>query len=123
MQPDGAIEIVRQRVTGSGRLPQLHAPALATTDAQARPVGTRPVWIDTHAGWVDTPVYEGAHLHAGHVVRGPAVIDEHTTTVLVGCGDTLRVDASRNYAIDLHESGDVAPGAAPPSAATSELST
>src|SRR4030095_16724815 len=36
MQPDGAIEIVRQRVTGTGRLRPLPAPVVAAIDAEQR---------------------------------------------------------------------------------------
>jgi N-methylhydantoinase A len=101
IQPQGAIEITRQRVTGTGRLPRLQAPALDATDLQPTPAGHRPVWIDPRGGWIDTPVYAGWTLQPGQTIAGPAVVDEHTTTVLIGRGDMLTVDASGNYSISL----------------------
>ena len=59
------------------------------------------MWIDPRSGWIDTPVYAGWTLQPGQTIAGPAIVDEHTTTVLIGRGDTLSVDASGNYAIAL----------------------
>jgi N-methylhydantoinase A len=101
IQPNGAIELTRQRVTGTGHLPALQSPAAEATAATPKPIARRRVWLDPQNGWVETPVYEGWNLRAGQAIDGPAVIDEHTTTVLVGCGDRLRVDPGGNYAIDL----------------------
>ena len=52
-------------------------------------------------GWIDTPVYDGATLNAGNVILGPAVINEMTTTLLVGSNDRMSVDASGNYSIEI----------------------
>ncbi len=101
IQPNGAIEIVRQRVTGTGHLPALQSPVFAATDATPRPIEKRRVWLSPQAGWMQTPVYEGWTLLAGQSIIGPAVIDEHTTTVLIGPGDLLRVDSGGNYVIEL----------------------
>ncbi len=106
IQPAGAIELTRQRVTGTGRLPALEAEAQDATESTLEPAQRRRVWLDPESGWVDTPVYEGWKLRRGQSLQGPAVIDEHTTTVLVGQGDRLRVDAAGNFVIDLlHRAG------------------
>ena len=108
VQPDGVIEIVRQRVTGTGRLPPLQAATLEPTTAVPAPVTRRSVWLDAESGWVDTPVYEGWHLRPGQSLEGPAVVDEVTTTVLVGHGDRLLVDAAGNFVIELLLAGGTA---------------
>lgn len=102
-QPDGAIEITRQRITATGRLPQLRAPELRYVDHAPQPVERRAVWLDAQSGWSETAVYEGSNLHPGQAIDGPAIIDEHTTTVLIGIGDRLSVDRSGNYVIELAE--------------------
>jgi N-methylhydantoinase A len=100
MQPDGAIEVTRQRVTATGRLPPLQSESLSSI-AEA-PISThhRDVWLDAETGWMETPVYEGWNLRAGQSLDGPAIVDEVTTTVLVGPCDRLRVDAAGNFVID-----------------------
>ena len=101
IQPAGAIELTRQRVAATGRLPALQAEELRETEAAPIPIERRRVWLDTKSGWVETPVYEGWNLRPGQSLDGPAVIDEYTTTVLVGPNDRLEVDAAGNFAIHL----------------------
>jgi N-methylhydantoinase A len=103
IQPGGIIEITKLRVTGIGTLPRLEAaqPPKATVAATA--VERRKVWVDRSSGWQDVPIYEGASLAPGHTITGPAIVNEATTTVLVGAGDTLTVDAAANFSIALPE--------------------
>jgi N-methylhydantoinase A len=101
MQPGGSIEITKLRIQAFGHIPRLEKVEAerATTDPQ--PIERRRVWIDAVTGWVDTPVYDGATLHAGNVIVGPAVINEATTTLLAGRNDRVAVDASGNYSIEI----------------------
>jgi N-methylhydantoinase A len=46
---------------------------------------------------VDTPVYDGARLLAGARFRGPAIIEETTTTVVVPASFDCAVDRWKNY--------------------------
>jgi N-methylhydantoinase A len=68
----------------------------------------RSCWFDGKQ--VDTPVFDGQKLRSGHVVHGPAIVEELTTTVVVPIGCTLRVDDWRNYLLTLakasHDVGD-----------------
>jgi len=100
MQPGGEIRITRQRITATGRLPPLQWESLESTDAVPGIAHRRNVWLDPESGWVDTPVYEGWNLRAGQSLDGPVIVDEVTTTVLVGRGDRLRVDGAGNFVID-----------------------
>ena len=86
----------------------LQAATLEPTTAVPAPVTRRSVWLDPESGWVDTPVYEGWHLRPGQSLEGPAVVDEVTTTVLVGHGDRLLVDAAGNFVIELLHAGGTA---------------
>jgi N-methylhydantoinase A len=102
-QPQGIIEITKLRVTGIGALPPLTVSRLPAATGEARACERRPVWIDERRGWVETAIYRGLELGPGHRLVGPAIIDEATTTILVGVGDTLTVDESGNYSILLDE--------------------
>jgi len=48
---------------------------------------------------IDTPVYEGARLTAGASVRGPAIIEETTTTVVIPPAFVCAVDRWKNYVL------------------------
>ena len=54
--------------------------------------GPRPIWIDT-------PIYDGAEIRIGHLVRGPAVIEEIDTTVVLQPGDVLTLNSLDVYEI------------------------
>jgi N-methylhydantoinase A len=59
------------------------------------------MYVDATTGWSEVPVYEGAMLGPGHVLMGPLVVNEATTTVFAGSGDRLEVDTAGNYKITL----------------------
>lgn len=100
-QPQGIIEITKARVTGIGKLAPLGTGAPPRAVAEPSPIERRKVWIDEAHGWMDTPVYAGATLGPGHRIDGPAIVNEQTTTVLVGSGDVLTVDRTGNFSIAL----------------------
>ncbi|MGH2948336.1 MAG: hypothetical protein ACRDPC_19120, partial [Solirubrobacteraceae bacterium] len=52
----------------------------------------RPIWSLETDGMVDAEVVERAQLAAGQTVRGPAVVQEAESTVVIGVGGTGRVD-------------------------------
>ena len=76
--------------------PEPLAPAGALPEPESRPV-----YQDGGAGWLETPVYAGAGLGPGHRLAGPLLIEEPTTTVVVGPGDDLEVDDFGNFVITL----------------------
>ena len=102
VQPDGVIMAASLRV----------AARAATGTPKARRIGGRPLYAqrqsdrsrsishDKH-GWLDVPIYDGSELGAGARVSGPAVIEERTTTVLLGPGEGLTVDATGNFMIEV----------------------
>jgi len=100
-QSNGQIELVNLRLTAIGRTPGLQVPPPQADSSTPAPRETRPVWIDDKRGLQPTPIYDGAKLRPGQTVMGPAVIDEATTTILVGAGDRLRVTDAANYLIEL----------------------
>jgi N-methylhydantoinase A len=103
LQEGGLIEVVNLRLAGIGRLPEVALRAAPATGGTPEPMEIRMVWIDSRQGRQPTPVYEGLALRPGQSIAGPAVIDEATTTLLVGAGETLRVTGADNYLIELGE--------------------
>ena len=97
--PEGRIVAAKLRVVGIGALPPLSdAPVEAVTDPPV-PSGRRPVHSGGADGFVDTPVYDGPGLRPGQSLDGPAIIEEATTTIVVGAGDRVLVDRLDNYLV------------------------
>src|SRR5262249_61592070 len=61
--------------------------------AVARAISARRgVFFETAAEFVDCPVYDRRRLAAGHVVTGPAVIDQFDSTTLLHPGQQAEID-------------------------------
>ena len=83
---------------GAGAAPPVGGPG---TDA-APPVGTRSVIMPATGELKTTPVYNGDSLTAGATLRGPAIIEEETTTIFVPEGDLLRRDPAGFYLLSIN---------------------
>ena len=86
-QPETPIEVVKLRLTGIGVLPP-HFPEpqeRATEDLEFLEI--RSLYLDDEVEERKVPVYSGSVMKAGHQVPGPCIVEEATTTILVGPGD------------------------------------
>ncbi|MCB8881282.1 hydantoinase/oxoprolinase family protein [Acidisoma cellulosilytica] len=102
-----ALEIVTFIVTGIAATAEVDLPRIAKAEASAEPLRSRPVWFD--AAWVETPVYDRAALRAGHVLSGPALVEEEASVTVVSPGHDLNVDDWGNlHIVTLPSSGEVA---------------
>ena len=107
IRSDSAVECVYWRVKAIGNT---NAVDLINTnpwpedspDDPLKSLGERKVYFK-HWGWNDTistPVYTGVDLNRGHLIEGPAIVEEPTTTIVVLPEYTLRVTDSHNYLIE-----------------------
>ncbi|UHC19873.1 hydantoinase/oxoprolinase family protein (plasmid) [Methylobacterium currus] len=88
--PGQEVVLVNARVVAVGAVePPPLAPAQAG-QGPAAPLRSRRAFL---GGWREVPVYAFASLPSGTVLPGPAIIEAETTTVVIGDGDTLAVDA------------------------------
>ena len=91
------IVVCRLRARALTPRPKLtKARALTRRIPKAAVLKPRTIWWK---GLKKTPVYDGAMLAAGNVLRGPAIVETSDTTVVVHPGTTLRVDALGNFEI------------------------
>ena len=91
------MEIVNLRLRAMGHMDKLTLPRIATV-AQGTtpdPVQSRPVYFAS-SGFVDTPVFARHTLGAGHVITGPAIIEQLDTTTVIYPGQQTSVDAYGN---------------------------
>jgi N-methylhydantoinase A len=99
--PEDPVEIINLRLAARGRL-KFTEPmvATATGSGAATPIGERPVWFAA-----DRPamarLYAREQLLPGHIIEGPAVIEQLDTTTLVFPGDRAAVDTAHNLLIEV----------------------
>lgn len=91
--PQAAVELINLRVRIVGQSPRFiprQVPAAAPGSAP-EPVGQRRIWYG--GAFHRARVYDRLALLAGHVVTGPAVIEQYDTTTLVAPGFVASTDA------------------------------
>ena len=103
IQPGGRIGVVALRVAGIGQVGAVDPQGPPAATGEVKPIATRRVWIGETEGWAEAKVYAGADLRPGHVLDGPLIVEEVTTTVFAGPRDTLSVDAAGNFDIALRQ--------------------
>jgi N-methylhydantoinase A len=98
--PKRGIELLHWRVTAScatdARL-DLRFDELESTPVDTSGAPTRPAWFDDPGGFVEVPALSPSELPAGAELRGPAVVDSPTTTVVVLPGQRLMADGAGNF--------------------------
>ncbi len=88
--PGETIETVNLKAVAVAVSKKPALPLLPEAAGPAAPRGRRRVRFEE--GWIDTPVHDRAALRAGHVLTGPAVIEEDASVTLLKPGQTLSVD-------------------------------
>jgi N-methylhydantoinase A len=86
--PGQEVVIVNARVAVVGALPVLPAGAGAAEGGPSKPAARRRVWL---GDWVEVPVHRMDALATGQEIKGPAIFESATTTVLVREGERVTV--------------------------------
>lgn len=88
--PDAEMEIIVVRLVATIGQPVVPQEQLGAGRSDVLPKTRRPVYIG--GTWVDTPVYDRADLPAGHVLSGPAILDQFDTTTYIRPDQQCRCD-------------------------------
>jgi N-methylhydantoinase A len=86
--PGQEVVIVNARVAVIGALPSLRAEPLMTDENTPAAPGRRRVYLGQ---WIEVPVHRLDGLAPGASLKGPAILESATTTVLVREGDRVSV--------------------------------
>lgn len=99
-EPQSPVEVVNVESAILGRVERPNRMVIAKgTGAEAALKGVRPMIFAPDGIAQETPVFGGAKLGAGDTVRGPAVIEEITTTLVIEPGWTAVLDANGTYVV------------------------
>jgi N-methylhydantoinase A len=96
--PGKDVELVNVRAVFAGRRPKPKFEKVAKARGKARAMDTRWVWMESKQ--VKAGIYDREALGYGHVIDGPAVIGEYSSTTLVPTGCRCRVDAHSNLVLE-----------------------
>ncbi len=97
--PEEPVEVVTYRVTGIGKLPEVKMPTFRRkgTSLKSAYLGKRRARFD--GATLEAAVYQRESLDVGHKVKGPAVIEQLDSTLVVHPGQVAEVDRFKNIAI------------------------
>lgn len=98
--PDMPLEALTWRVSLSGPKPQIPLESFKKDDYEKALKGEREVYFDEQGGFIKTPVYDRYLLGFGFQTQGPAVFEEHESTVVVGIeAKDIKIDEQNNLIV------------------------
>jgi N-methylhydantoinase A len=91
------VELINLRVTARGltEKPKFSRSPKARMPVKSALLGKRDAYFN--GKFVSTPVYDGLKLISGHQIRGPAIVQQPTTTIIVPPDFDLKCDEFNNY--------------------------
>jgi len=102
--PDVPLEIINWRVVASGPRPEMSFNLSRTeslrTGARNR---SRRAYFHECGGYVETPVYERDALEPGSKFKGPAIVEERESTLIIGSSGHATVDERFNVIIEFKD--------------------
>ncbi len=99
-EPQNAVEVVNIESTLIGRIAKPEPISIPKAGNAAKALkGHRDAAFSADGKAARTPVYDGGALGAGASVKGPAIIEEETTTIVIQPGWTAKLDASGSYCV------------------------
>lgn len=98
--PQVPLEVVSWRVMATGPPPSVDVRPPAGDARGAARKGTRNAYVPEAGGFVPVPVFDRYALAPGETLRGPAIVEERESTLVVGPRGRVRVDAHANLIVE-----------------------
>jgi N-methylhydantoinase A len=97
-----AVQLVTFRIEAAGlvRKAAFQPRPERGSDASAAIISRRDVWMPEAGGFVSCPVYDREKLDHGHVIAGPAIIEQMDTTTVVLPAMIARVEPYLNLILE-----------------------
>lgn len=99
---DRKVQIINCRMQAVGQVVKAPlAPRQVDGTLDGACIGERRAYFGERHGWLDTPVYDRDRVPTGVRFSGPALLEEMSSTTVVGAGQDVEVDAYGNLIIRL----------------------
>ncbi|MGH2403777.1 MAG: hydantoinase/oxoprolinase family protein [bacterium] len=99
--PGVPLEVVNWRLVASGPRPTVDPRVSGNaSDHQAALKGSRMAYSSEHGRYVEMSVYDRYALAQGETIRGPAIVEERESTLVIGARGRARVDAHLNVIVE-----------------------
>lgn len=99
-EPHNAVEVVNIESTLYGYVDKPQPPRVKKGLPPAKCLaGRRKVIFVKDGNLIDTPIYDGSKLGAGATIKGPAIIEEVTTTIVIEPRWSAQLDVNGSYVI------------------------
>jgi N-methylhydantoinase A len=97
--PHYPTEIMRLHLEGIGKVttPKIQKISRGRDHVATALKGARKAFFSEFQDFVNVKVYDGSKLLADNILKGPCIIEERMTTVVVPPGITMKVDMYGNY--------------------------
>jgi len=92
--PREVIEVITVKATVISMTENPELATIGSAEGDAVPTSNRKVMYDD--GWHDTPIFNRADLRDGHVIEGPAIVEEAASVTVLRPDQTLSVDRYGN---------------------------
>jgi N-methylhydantoinase A len=97
-EPHNAVEVVNIESTLYGHVDRPQPPRVRKGLQAAKAlVGRRKAIFTADRKLIDAPIYDGSKLGAGAIIKGPAIIEEVTTTIVIEPRWSARLDVGGSY--------------------------
>ncbi|MGZ5224521.1 MAG: hydantoinase/oxoprolinase family protein, partial [Burkholderiales bacterium] len=100
--PVGEIEIINIRVAVSAPVGRGALKVAGGKDSASALKGRRKAWLASRSTFIEMPVYDRYALAVGAGIKGPAIIEEASTTLIVPPKAVATVDRSGNLSVALN---------------------
>ena len=101
--PDVPVELVNLRVAADAPPRTEFVPEALPAGARAEPKAQRQVYFKEAGGYVATPIYERAALRTGFAASGPLLVEDASSTLVVGPKGRVEQLASGNLLITIED--------------------
>lgn len=101
--PETPLEIINLRITAVGHVDKtgLQKQQIGEKDPSYALKNRRKIYFEEYVKFVDIPVYEREKLKPGNLIKGPAVIEERITTIIVHPNWNAFVDSFNNVIMEV----------------------
>ncbi|MGH2874271.1 MAG: hydantoinase/oxoprolinase family protein [Solirubrobacteraceae bacterium] len=100
---DHPVEVLNLRLdlVGVRDAARAKSTAFGSEDPSDARVGHRQAYFESEDGFVDAMVFDGSRLQPGHLIAGPAIIEEPDTTIVIHPKQEAMIDQYYNYVVEL----------------------